>query len=158
MMANFDVAIAVLLAHEGGYEDTPGDAGGPTNFGICQRDNPTLDIPNLTQADATAYYQTNWWLKYSLDQVNDDDLATYWLDHGVNVGMYSITRIIQGLVGATPDGQPGPNTMAAVNANYNPSMMQSIQDQLWSHYLAILAVHPEDEVFKAGWYSRCYSA
>ena len=157
-MANFDSAIVILLQHEGGYTNTPGDAGGPTNFGICQRDNPNLDIINLTRDQAVDYYRANWWDKYGFGNINDDDLATYFFDHAVNVGISSITKVIQRIVGTIADGALGPNTIAMINQNYTSDMMKQVQDGLWSHYEAILAVHPEDAKFKNGWYSRCYSA
>jgi len=158
MMANFNKAITLVLQHEGGFVDDPSDAGGATNFGICQRDNPNLDIPNLTKIDAIQYYYVNWWQKYNFEQIIDDDLASYWFDHAVNVGIVPITRIIQKIVGGVEiDGEIGPNTIGAVNLHYQVSMLPKIQDALWNHYEQIIAVHPEDVKFKNGWNSRCYS-
>jgi lysozyme family protein len=156
-MSNFETAIEILLQHEGGFVNDPNDAGGATNFGITQRDNPTLDIPNLTRDDAIAYYKANWWLKYGLDKINDDDLACYVLDHGVNTGMNAIVVVVQQTVNTIVDGQIGPHTIAAINSNYNPMMMSDIQNGLWQHYLKVLAAHPEYEKFRNGWHNRCFS-
>jgi len=60
-MADFDRAIAFVLAREGAYVNNPADPGGETNFGICKRDYPALDIKNLTVAQATAIYKSDYW-------------------------------------------------------------------------------------------------
>jgi len=155
-VADFNQAIAVVLQHEGGFVDDLSDAGGMTNFGICQRDNPNLDIKNLTKQDAINYYKINWWLKYQFFQIDDDDLATYWFDHAVNVGIKPITKIIQNTVNTTEDGIIGINTIQAVNNNYKSEMLTQIQDKLWDYYEQIIAVHPNDVKYKNGWHSRCY--
>lgn len=156
-MASFDKAIIIVLTHEGGYVNDPSDSGGETNFGICKRDNPQLDIRHLTKDTATAWYKTNWWDKYGFQRINDDELASYMFDHAVNVGMTSMTKCVQQVIGVTVDGQIGPQTIGAINSMYMPSMLITIQDALWRHYVKILAVHPEDEKFRKGWHSRCYS-
>lgn len=156
-MANFDTAVEILLTHEGGFVNDPNDPGGATNFGITKRNNPTLDIPNLTKDDAIEYYRTNWWLKYDLDKINDDDLASYILDHGVNTGMSAIIKVVQLAVQTTNDGQIGPQTINAINTKYNSSMMQIIQNGLWQHYLNIMAANPAMEKYRNGWRNRCFS-
>jgi len=50
---NFNLAIPVILQHEGGYVNDPNDAGGATKYGISQRTYPNLDIANLTVAQAS---------------------------------------------------------------------------------------------------------
>ena len=167
-MANFDKAIAVILANEGGYCCVPGDAGGETNFGICKRDNPDIDIKNLTRDQATQYYLDNWWNKYHFSQVADDDLATYWVDHAVNCGMQPVTLAVQKTLqdalqqagnfaqGITVDGLIGPATISLANQFWNPSLMLKLQEKMWGHYLKVLDAHPEDSKFTEGWRNRCY--
>lgn len=155
-MANFQTAIQVLFQHEGGLVTDPNDSGGTTNFGICQRWNPDLDIPNITQAEAETYYFTKWWKEYKLDQINDDDLACYMLDHGVNTGMAAVTCVVQRAIGAVVDGIMGPNTIALINARYFPGMLSVIQTGLWVHYQKIIEDHPGDAKFRDGWYTRCF--
>jgi lysozyme family protein len=157
-MANFNSAIGVVLQHEGGYVNDPHDAGGETNFGICKRDYPNVDIANLTVGQATDIYKTDWWDKYNFQSITDDELATYYFDHAVNAGIHAVTVAVQRVVGAVVDGQIGPHTIATINKNYVPSMLPTLKDTLWQHYLKILAVHPEDEKFRNGWHNRVYSA
>ena len=167
-MANFSTAIDKLLDDEGGYSRTPGDAGLSTNFGICQRDNPTLDIANLTRDDAIAYYFSNWWTRYNFSQVASDDLASYWFNHAVNCGIEPITKAVQSTLqdrlqqagvfgGITVDGMIGPATIACANQNWAPALMPKLQEKLWCHYLLILQAHPEDEKFRQGWWNRVYN-
>ena len=43
-MAEFSLAIPIVLENEGGYVDDPNDPGGETNFGISKRSYPNVDI------------------------------------------------------------------------------------------------------------------
>jgi lysozyme family protein len=92
-----------------------------------------------------------------LNQINDDDLATYMLDHGVNTGMNAMVVVVQAAVNTVADGQIGPHTIAAINSTYQPSMLPTIMNGLWAHYQKILVAHPEDEKFRNGWHNRCFS-
>lgn len=61
MKENFDKAVAFVLAREGGYSNDPHDPGGETNFGICKRYHPKVDIKNLTIDGAKAIYRAEYW-------------------------------------------------------------------------------------------------
>ena len=52
----FDEAFEELMILEGGYVNNPNDPGGETNFGICKRSYPDLDIKNLTKDIAKEIY------------------------------------------------------------------------------------------------------
>ena len=56
-----------MLKWEGGLTNNPADPGGLTNFGICQRSYPNLDIKNLTRAQAAEIYERDYWKKSGAD-------------------------------------------------------------------------------------------
>lgn len=166
-MANFAKAITVVLANEGGYVNDPSDAGGETNFGICKRDNPTIDIANLTEKSASAYYLKNWWTPYNFALINDDQIACYFFDHAVNVGMVPMTKIVQTVIqdimhaanvwtGISIDGVLGPITASLINKYLTKDSILKIQEKLWGHYLRIIEAHPEDQKYYIGWHRRTF--
>lgn len=71
---NWQRSIAFVLLHEGGYQNNPNDIGNwtgcavgkgenkGTNFGISACSYPDLDIQNLSQAEAIAIYQRDYWV------------------------------------------------------------------------------------------------
>src|SRR5665213_322524 len=94
-MADFSLAVALVLANEGGLSVDRTDPGGTTKFGISQRAYPRLDIPSLTQADATAIYQSDYWNKYNFGALESQAVANKVFDFAVNAGPETAIRILQ---------------------------------------------------------------
>lgn len=90
-MASFDIAVALVLAHEGGLVTLPGDPGGTTNFGIDQRSHPTVDVAALTREQAIAIYHDEYWMSWM--DVEDQHLANCLLDCAVNQGVSTAYNI-----------------------------------------------------------------
>jgi len=155
-MANFNQAIVKVLASEGGYVNDPTDPGGETNFGICKRDNPTLDIKNLTKAQAIDWYKTNWWLKYNFDKITSDELSIWYFDKAINVGIVPMTKIIQHRIGALDDGHLGPISLGMLNKWYTSQQLPNLKDDLWAYYESLMKNNPKLEKYRNGWHNRCY--
>lgn len=167
-MSNFQQAIEILLIEEGGLTNDPNDSGGLTNFGICQRDNPNIDIKHLTKELAIEYYKKNWWLKFHFDLINDNQLSTWMFSHAVNCGSIVVIKCLQTVMrdimqqtgnfeGIQIDGLLGPSTAAIVNNIYKPSHLLQIQEKLWNNYLRIMEINPKDQKYYNGWHNRCFS-
>jgi lysozyme family protein len=148
-MADFNLAIPVVLANEGGLCNVSGDPGGLTNFGISQRSYPNVDIRNLTREAAAAIYQRDFW-KY--DAVNSQALATKIFDTSVNMGGAAI-RILQTCLNVVADGVWGPTTCAACNAA-DSSLLDNYKIALSQHYQNIVLANPAMGQFLAGWLRR----
>lgn len=73
----FIKALERVFADESGY--TPGldDPGGPTKFGISQRQYPALDIHSLTRAEAAAIYYRDWWLRFDFAALRSEAAGHY---------------------------------------------------------------------------------
>lgn len=84
-MAEFQPAVNLVLAHEGGYVNNPQDPGGETNYGIAKRWHPDLDIRNLTKEQAAEIYQREYWTTF-MEQEVDQRIANAALDTAVNQG------------------------------------------------------------------------
>ena len=90
----FDAAVEGVLADEGGYSDNRADRGGPTNFGISQREYPKLDIKNLSRDEAIAIYYRDYWLKFSIDKL-PASISAKILDLAVLMGPHSAIQCLQ---------------------------------------------------------------
>ena len=121
--ARFDACMPFIFKAEGGYSDTPGDPGGPINFGITLATLESYegkklnadDVKSLTPEMAKEIYRTNYWNRMQCGSLPDGlDLEVF--DFGVNSGPSQSVKTLQGVVGVTQDGSIGPITLAAVGA------------------------------------------
>jgi len=94
---NRDAVMAFIFQQEGGFSADPNDPGNwtggsvgggflrGTNFGIAANSHPGLDIANLTKAEASAIYKTEYWDAIGGDGLRPgEDLAV--MDPAVNSG------------------------------------------------------------------------
>ena len=162
-MADFQQAIPTVLQHEGGYCNDPHDSGGETNFGICKRSYPQLDIASLTPGDAQAIYHRDFWIPLQLDQVNSQAVATKVLDTAVLVGKSRAVKFLQRAVLNTGggvvevDGQIGPKTIAAANQSSAVLLLENYRQQLATYYGELVEAVPTNQKFLNGWLKRANS-
>ena len=149
-MADFNLAIPIVLENEGGLVDNKNDPGGLTKYGISRKAYPNLDIKNLTRDAAIEIYRRDFW---KFDGVNDQRLATKIFDAYVNMGHTAI-KLLQKLLGQVQDGGWGPNTQAAVNSRIPELLLQNYRDALVQHYQDIVDANPSEIVFLGGWLVR----
>lgn len=122
MKGNFDVCLAEVLRHEGGYVDHPKDPGGRTNLGVTQatyedwvghKVNERI-MRGLTVQQVRALYKVKYW-----DIIRGDDLPAGLdlcvFDFAVNAGPNRAVRYLQTMVGAKADGVIGPHTLSLVS-------------------------------------------
>ena len=156
-MKRSDIAIARILAHEGGYVNDPDDNGGPTNKGITlatyrryiKRTGTIDDLKALTTAQATMVYKFQYW-----DAVQADSLpigVDYAVaDYAVNSGPSRAAKALQGLLIVDRDGKIGPKTIAmAMMAN--PA---SLVDELTAQRMEFLRGLHDWPKYGKGWTSR----
>lgn len=112
-MDAFTRAVNFVLEHEGGYVNDSRDPGGETNFGICKRAYPALDIKALTRRDAISIYQRDYWTAAKCPLL-PPAVAAMHFDTAVNQGVGAAARLLQEAAGTGVDGKIGPATLAAV--------------------------------------------
>ena len=155
MQNRFDIIIVKTLKHEGGYVWRDDDPGGETNYGISKGSYPSIDIKNLTKAQAIEIYRRDYWEKPKINMIKDDDLAAKVFDIGVNVGTTRAVRFLQtaiNFLGAklATDGVLGPKTLSAVNGHSNPKAVLTVfKEQVRAHYL-----RQNKPQFITGWLRR----
>jgi lysozyme family protein len=157
-MADFNAAVAKTLVHEGGYVNNPNDSGGPTKYGITQKDMPQFDIETITTEQATTYYLEHYW-KDLYSQISDQSVAEKLFDMGVLFGVKTAVRMLQITMShdlnIVSDGDFGEETLAAVNQETN--LLPAYRSTLISHIMNIVTNNPKDGVFINGWVARINS-
>ena len=114
-MSDPNIAIALTLQHEGGYDDNPADSGGPTKYGITQRDMPGVNIAEITPQQATAYYLQNY-IKPYYTQIQEQIILNKLEDMGVLFGIQTAVEMLQIAAEVEADGDFGPESLHAVNS------------------------------------------
>jgi lysozyme family protein len=169
----FAAAVAILLAHEGGFQKAPDDPGNwtggkiglgtlkGTKYGISAAQYPALDIEALSASDAAAIYRRDWWDRFSLERL-PATLAAKLLDAGVNIGMEKALRALQRALRAcgkpvAEDGVLGAATLAAIAATAPETLLAALREALAGHYRLIAARSKAQQRFLAGWLARAYS-
>ena len=86
MRSSFDRAFELVVGAEGGYCNVAGDPGGETNYGICKRAYPNLDIKSITLDQAKSIYLKDYWLPAGCDGLDYPyDICVF--DCAVNQGL-----------------------------------------------------------------------
>lgn len=145
--------IDVLESSE--YTDRPGDAGGPTKFGISKSGHPSLDIEHLTRGDAVSIYHEHYWRPARCD-VLPPGLSFAFFAAFVNMRPRSAVRCLQRAIGRVAvDGVLGPMTISAAQ-QYSPryELRACFSRECIEHYLRIVRNHPPHVQFQRGWIGR----
>lgn len=160
MEKHFDTAFAEVIGLEGGYVNHPADRGGPTKYGICQRDHPLLDIPSLTLDAAKAIYKRDYWDVLRLDEVFDGELCFEMFECGVNQGVaWAAIHAQEALnflgVDVDVDGSVGRKTIAALNSFPDKhALLVAMNCEQYGRYKTIVRKNASQAVFARGWLRR----
>ena len=154
MLKTFEEIIEVVLHHEGGYVNDPKDPGGETNFGIAKRSNPDVDIKNLTKAEATFIYKTEYWDKNKVESL-PEELWHIYFDCCVNMGKSRAVKILQQAAngkgaGLKVDGGLGPMTIGALKG----VELERVRAYRIKYYADLVTRKPDLEKFYFGWFRR----
>ena len=124
MQKNYQHCLEMILHHEGGYVNHPKDPGGETNLGVTKRvyeewtmsiGADTKEMKDLEIPDVAPIYEKNYWGRMKCDDIPSGlDLCVF--DFGVNAGTGRSAKYLQRMIGSTPDGGIGPNTLKALAA------------------------------------------
>lgn len=160
---NSAIALQVLI-HEEGDQLVENDQGrGPSKYGItlktAQEFYPDWDrgnIESLTEEQAKQFYLEHFWLRYHLNLINDQKLATRMLGLVVNVGPVAV-QWLQRAAGVDDDGIIGSKTATAVNLMPPDDVLQSVIQQGSAYYQKIAEIYPEKQKYLTGWLARIRS-
>ena len=156
----FNMLVQKVLAHEGGYVNNPLDKGGETNLGISKRFYPKVDIKNLTAAQATEIYYTDYWKRARLDKIAElgdayTPLVYQLFKAVVNIGQIKAVKLLQKSLGVPADGVLGAATLNAIKNGQNVYLTFT-RDLLYFYFSLALADKTQANFLK-GLIYRCLS-
>ena len=150
----FSECIDIVLRNEGGYSNNSLDPGGETNFGICKKYYPEIDIKNLTREKAIDIYYCDYWLKMNLNNIYDENLVLQIFDCGVNCGISTAIKMIQKIVEVTIDGDMGVETEMAIKDYFIADLVDLYKQERKKYYFNLVRKNPELAIFLKGWMNR----
>lgn len=159
----FDAALRYVLVDEGmTYENVPGDAGGPTKYGITIGDLDIYygrhasieEVKNMTLDTAKEIYRRNYWDPMHLSQIEDPRVAIALFDIGVVCGIGTAARLAQTACRITLTGKIDAGTLAAINGMTRVGFITQFEQLTEERFEAIAAAHSNDVKFLKGWLNR----
>jgi lysozyme family protein len=173
-MADFEQAVQILFEQEGGFTADNND---PTDYGISlhflEDLGPELgdinhdgfinqqDILALTKAEATDLYFHEFWLKYQMQNINDQETANALLSFCVNMGPAQALKLFQRAIRDVSartllkiDGIMGPKTLRAANGIDGEHLLPAFLLRVRVFYVQLVKAKPELKVNLAGWLNR----
>ncbi|MBV2125755.1 MAG: peptidoglycan-binding protein [Candidatus Thiodiazotropha sp. (ex Ctena orbiculata)] len=152
---SFKIALAYVLAMEGGFVNDPNDRGGLTKFGISQKSFPDLDIENLTREQAEVIYREKYW---NLVRCNElpGAYAVALFGAAVNHGQFQAVRLMQQALRVKTDGINGPITQSAARRQGGAGLIRFLAIRA-RFYTDITLADSSQARFLNGWFRRLFS-
>lgn len=164
MKENWERSFELMLGSEGGFSDDPRDNGnklpdgrpGSTMLGVTQYNWEAWSghqvtheqMKKLKPEDVKPFYKKKFW---DACRCNDlpDGIDYLVFDFAVNAGVGRSAKVLQAVVGATPDGAIGPLTLAAVAKQSETELIDNFSAAKVDFYLGL-----NNPTYEAGWLNR----
>ena len=158
----FNAAVDIIFENEGGSKltDDPNDLGGLTKFGISRKNNPDIDVANLTYAEAAKIAKERYWDKFKINMIKNDSVATHLYDMVFAQG-YNGVKALQEAVKETGinivvDGGMGKDTAKAVE-----EAIEKVGENKFHHLIAENRIKQFEkseswEEYHKGWTNRTF--
>lgn len=160
----FPLALAHVLAMEGGYSNDPHDPGGPTNKGITLavyqkflgpeagdvgRETLIARLKAIPDESVREIYASRYW-RPSRSAEMPSPIALMHFDASVNHGLRGGAELLQQAARVTVDGEIGPITMRAVTSADPAELLERYAEYRRARYRAL----PHFWRFGRGWLNR----
>jgi len=163
-MARIALLKPLILRWEGGFSNHPADRGGATNRGVTiatfrhfyGQDRTVDDLRRMTDGQWTHIFRCGYWDRWQADRIASQSLADILVDWVWASGSHGIT-VPQRILGVSPDGIVGPQTLAALDARPAEALFREIVAARKSFVENIVRADPSQRVFLRGWLNRITS-
>lgn len=166
-MADINKLVPLILKWEGSkYTNDPLDPGGPTKYGVTLKtwkskgkdkdgdgDIDANDVKLLDVDDLKLILKIGYWDLWRADKIKDQNVANILVDWVYNSGVPGI-KIPQKLLGVPADGEVGPQTLKALNAQDPISFHQAVFAARKKFYEDIVKNKPSQKKWIKGWMNR----
>jgi len=164
-----------VIAVEGGYTNNPNDPGGPTNYGITEKEARLAgyngDMRDLPRSMAVQFYYNDYVVKPNFDDVlaMNEKIGAELIDSGINCGVGRAAEWLQTALNAlntqgrdyaniSVDGDIGSGTLGALKSFLNRRgsratdiMLKALDCQQGAYYISLAQNDSKYEVFLNGW-------
>ena len=163
MATDYFPAYEKMIVREGGYKLTndPRDKGGMTYAGVARNRHPNwvgweiIDQGGAPPASMVRdFYRIQFWTPLRLDALIDQRIASTLFDFAVNAGVGTSAKLAQIVVGATPDGQIGAKSVAAINEYPVDLFLAHFTLAKITRYRDIVRRDKSQLVYLVGWLNR----
>lgn len=135
------------------YKDGAVDRGGETKFGIAKVGDSSLDITNLTLAQAEEIYYKRYWKALNIDSLHPH-VAAYVFDIAMGSWISTAAKVLQRAIGVVDDGKIGPKTIEKANSLDPDEVIKNMIFWRLKYYQELIVKHPSDKAFIGGWTNR----
>jgi len=131
---SFEKIFQFTMQWEGGskYTNDSDDPGGGTKYGISQKENPDIDVQNLTEEQAMGIYQQRYWDHVAQGKDDDMDMAAF--DSAVNCGVPTVLKWLPTCI-----------------------TWEDVTAMRRQHYVALANANPNLDKYLTGWENRVKS-
>lgn len=176
----FEIALGIVLHHEGGFVNDGTDPGGVTKYGISLRwlkavgdldgdglpdgdidgdgDVDADDIKALTPDHARRIYRLGWWDRYGYGRF-DLPLAVKLFDTAINTGARQCGRIAQRAANdcgynLVVDGNIGPKSREVIRAIPARNILPAFRVEQADFYRHVVEKNAKMKKYLDGWLNR----
>lgn len=169
-MAEFTAAYKKMIRNEGGFVNhkVKGDRGGQTYAGIARAfhgnwagwqliDNGDVSSEQLRNL-VMDFYRDKFWNRLMANDIESQKIAESLFDFSVNAGIRTAVKLAQLVVGSTPDGIIGVNTLAKLNNTDEELFISKYALVKVTRYTEIVRRDRSQSKFLLGWLNRTLRA
>ena len=161
-MAIFSQVVPLILELEGTtVSDNSMDYGGKTKYGISKKQFPSIDIDNLTIDSAMKLFEKEYWLRYRLSEIHDQNIANQIFLLLINMNPLNAGKIVQRAINlslhTTPciiDGIIGTDTLTALNSASSVLLSAMMRIESCRYYLMLVDNDESQRIYFRGWIRR----